>query len=103
MKPVINQLSIIQQLAVYEISPAPRDHFSAGPDCSSEFSPIQAHSWCWWLSNYPCWDRIFRRYSYRCRRNQIHPTRSFDSQSTPPRATAGQKARWSWWLESKCL
>ena len=36
-----------------------------------ELAP-RARWWCWWLSNYPCWDCISRRYS------NSHPT------SVPP-------------------
>ena len=42
---------------------APDDHFTAGPDCRVISSASRARWWCWWLSNYPCWDCISRRCS----------------------------------------
>ena len=49
-----------------------------------------ARWWCWWLSNYPCWDYISRRCSNSCSR-QIHPRRSFHCQSTLPCDALGQR------------
>ena len=41
----------------------PDDHFTAGPDCRVSLSARWARWWCWWPSNYPCWDCISRRCS----------------------------------------
>ena len=80
------------------IKSTPDDHFTAGPHCRVIARPW-AHWWCWWLSNYPCWDCISRRCS-NCRR-QFHPRRSFHCRSTLPCDRIGQWARWScWWLSS---
>ena len=46
----------------------------------------------WWLSNYPCWDCISRRYSKRWH-YQIHPKRSFHCRSRLPCDRIGQWAR----------
>ena len=42
----------------------------------------RARWWCWWLSNYPCWDCICHRCSNSCRRYRLRPRRSFRCQST---------------------
>ena len=42
---------------------APDDHFAAGPDCRVTSIGHRARWWCWWPSNYPCWDCICRRCS----------------------------------------
>jgi hypothetical protein len=53
---------------------------------------------CWWLSNYPCWDCIFRRCSRRPS-HQFRPRRSFHCRSRLPCDNIGQQACWScWWL-----
>ena len=36
-----------------------------GPHCRVTDLGHRAHWWCWWLSNYPCWDCISRRCSKR--------------------------------------
>ena len=57
----------------------------------------RARRWCWWLSNYPCRDCIWRQYSSRC----LRPRRSFHCQSRPQCDTLGKRARWSsWWLSN---
>ena len=56
LPPVFNKAGSI-------ISSAPDDHFTAGPDCRVKVSAQRARWWCWWLSNYPCWDCISRRCS----------------------------------------
>ena len=60
----------------------------------------RARWWCWWLSNYPCWDCISRRCSNgRCR--HVRPRRSFRCRSTLPCDRLGQRARWwCWWLSN---
>ncbi len=40
---------------------APDDHFTAGPHCGVTVFGQWARWWCWWLSNYRCWDCISRR------------------------------------------
>ena len=48
---------------VITLSAAPHDHFTAGPDCRVS-ALVQWARWsCWSLSNYPCWDCIFRQCS----------------------------------------
>ena len=82
---------------------APDDHFAAGPHCRVTGLGQRARWWCWWLSNYPCWDYISRRYSNRrCRR--FRPRRSFHCPSTLPCEVLGQQARWwcSWLSNYPC-
>ena len=54
----------------------------------------RAHWWCWWLSNYPCWDCISRRCSKMQCCHQLRPRRSFRCRSTLPCDRFGQRARW---------
>ncbi len=59
-----------------------------------------ARWWCWWLSNYPCWDCISRR-CLNGRTHQIRPRRSFHCRSTLPCERVEQWARWwCWWLSN---
>ena len=68
---------------------APDDHFTASPHCRVKVSGSRARWWCWWLSNYRCWDCICRRCSNRCRRH-IRPRRSFRCRSRLPCDCLGQ-------------
>ena len=78
----------------------PDDHFTAGPDCRVTGFGQWARWSCWWLSNYPCWDRISRRCS-KGRRRQFRPKRSFCCRSRLPCDRFGQWARWwCWWLSN---
>ena len=82
-----------------EIVSAPDDHFTASPDRGVIVSARRARWWCWWLSNYPCWDCICRRCSRSCR-HQLRPRRSFRCRSRLPcESYAASRARWwCWWL-----
>jgi hypothetical protein len=44
----------------------------------------RAHWWCWWLSNYQCWDCISRQCSICWCRSYIRPRRSFHCRSKLP-------------------
>ena len=61
-------------------SSAPDDHFTAGPH-RRVIRAQWAHWWCSWLSNCPCWDCIFRRYSHSAG-SVFRPRRSFHCRST---------------------
>ncbi len=73
---------------------APDDHFAAGPDCRCASIGQRARWWCWWLSNYPCWDRTSRRCS-NCRSRHFRPRRSFRCRSRLPceRSSGGRVGR----------
>ena len=60
----------------------------------------RARWWCWWLSNYPCWDCISRRCS-----KALMPSSPPQTIISLPVQTAvcrlGQRARWwCWWLSN---
>ena len=56
---------IVSSAGVQKVPPssAPDDHFTAGPHCRVIRIGQRARWWCWWLSNYRCWDCISRRCS----------------------------------------
>ena len=65
-------------------SSTPDDHFTASPHCRVKRPGHRARWSCWWPSNYPCRDYIFRRCSNSLHpdHDQIRPRRSFHCQST---------------------
>ena len=58
------------------ISSTPDDHFTASPHCRVKIGQ-RARWWCWWLSNYPCWDCISRRCSRSRRQSYSAPDDHF--------------------------
>ena len=80
---------------------APDDHFTAGPDCRVTDSGSRARWWCWWLSNYPCWDCISRRCSNRRCSHTSAPDDHFTAGPDCRVTVLGQWARWwCWWLSN---
>ena len=73
-------------------------HCRSRPPCESIGQ--WARWWCWWLSNYPCWDCISRRCS-KSYCQPFHPRRSFHCRSTLLCDRIGQWAHWwCWWLSN---
>ena len=72
----------VLRIEALAVKPAPDDHFTASPHCRVRDPEQQARWWCWWLSNYLCWDCISRRCSnsYCC--HPTRPRRSFRCRST---------------------
>ena len=54
----------------------------------------RARWWCWWLSNYPCWDCISRRCSNSCRCSNPPQTIISACRSRLPCDGLGHEARW---------
>ena len=78
-------------------SPAPDDHFTAGPHCRVTVSAHRARWWCWWLSNCPCWDCICPPVFKIAADRYPRPRRSFHCRSRLPCESLAQRARWWCW------
>ena len=79
----------------------PRRSFHCRSRLPCDTSRARARWWCWWLSNYSCWDCISRRCSNSLRAIILRPRRSFHCRSRLPCDHIGQWARWScWWLSN---
>ena len=61
----------------------PKRSFHCRSRLPCDISRPRARWWCWWRSNYRCWDCISRRYS-RELPSYVHPKRSFHCRSRLP-------------------